>query len=420
MRRLAEGERRPRSRPVGLLVVALIATASPVGYNPAPTPPRLSMAGSGPSPTAVSGDPAAFATPAPTPASTAAPSPKVPPRRPRPATPAVTPIGEVGDDPEPLAHALPAERLQDAVEQWLTSRGGVRSVAAAIAYSGDRGRLWTGEAHLGDPLFHAGDEYGILSITKTFTEALVLREVGAGRIDLDAPMPAIAGLDREDAGPPLTPRMLLQHTSGLVNYPKAVGFDPTRPITPREIVALALHSPRLFAPGTTASYSNTNFHWLGLLLEEVTGQSYADLVAGLADELGLTHTRLDTTGRPGWTGFSSGGVRSTIGDLARWGAALFTPDRLLAAPQLVELTTIGAAGVALGLWALCPCRTDPDGSRHALALRQTVAHGGFFFYPARDLVIVVHYEPGDAAVADGVGASLASALHRVLEDVPAE
>ena len=198
-------------------------------------------------------------------------------------------------------------------------------MAVGVAFAGDGGRLWTGEAHVGEPLFHVDEEYAVRSITKTFTDALVLREVATGRIDLDAPMPPISGLDVDKDDPVVTPRMLLQHTSGLVNYSKAVGYDPSRPITPREIVSLALHSPLLSPPGRQASYSNTNFHWLGLLLEQVTGRPYGELVAGLTAELGLTHTRLDPTGRPGWIGYSSGGIRSTLGDMARCGRGAVHP-----------------------------------------------------------------------------------------------
>jgi len=313
----------------------------------------------------------------------------------------------------PVAAAPPppeaAARLQAALERWLAGQSGARSVAVGVATTGDGGLLWTGEAHVGEPLLQAADEYGVLSITKTFTEALVLREVAAGRIDLDAPTPAIPGLKVGADRRVITPRMLLQHTSGLVNYPKAVGYDASRAVTPREIVMLALQTPLLFVPGRQASYSNSNFHWLGLLLEHVTGRPYGELVANLVADLGLEHTRLDPAGRPGWIGYSSGGIRSTLADLARWGAALFTPGRVLPAEQLAGLTTIGAAGVSLGLWPLCPC-SGADSPGHPMGLRQTVAHGGFFFFPRRDVVVVVHYEPAGTAAADAAAVAVAGAL----------
>jgi hypothetical protein len=99
---------------------------------------------------------------------------------------------------------------------------------------------------------------------------------------------------------------------------------------------------------------------------------------------------------------------------------LFTPGRVLPAAQLTALTTIGDAGVSLGLWPLCPCRTDPDGSHHQAALRQTVANGGLFFYPDRQLVVVVRYEPAQSSAPLAGVAALAGALHDALGDPSAD
>ena len=93
---------------------------------------------------------------------------------------------------------------------------------------------------------------------------------------------------------------------------------------------------------------------------------------------------------------------------------MFTPGRVLPAKELTELTTIGQAGVSLGLWPMCPCPADRDGARRPAGLLQTVAHGGFFFLPDQDLVVVVHYEPTGTAAAG----SLASALDDVLGGPP--
>ena len=62
------------------------------------------------------------------------------------------------------------------------------------------------------------------SITKTFTAALVLREVDKGTISLDDPLPAIKGLTT--AVPTgLTVRRLLTHTSGLLGWGVDSGMD---------------------------------------------------------------------------------------------------------------------------------------------------------------------------------------------------
>lgn len=271
------------------------------------------------------------------------------------------------------------DRLQAALDTWVATRPDVHSVAVAVALAEPGSPWWGGVATApGRPVLDLGERHGVLSITKTFTEALVLRQVAAGRIDLDAPVPQVPGVAAVPAGVVITPRMLLQHSSGLVNYPDAIGYDPAAPITAQQIVSSALRTPLLAPPGTRAAYSNTNFHWLGLLLEHVTGTPFGELVAGLAREVGLADTALDPAGRPGWIGYASGGIRSTVGDMARWGAALFTPGRVLPADQLRALTTVGPLGVSLGLWPV------PGNG-----LSQFVAHGGLVYYPDDRLVAVL-------------------------------
>jgi CubicO group peptidase (beta-lactamase class C family) len=299
----------------------------------------------------------------------------------------------------------------------VNSQSDASSAAVAVSIAGGDSPVWTADAMRkgAEAPARAGDAYGALSITKSFTEALVLRQVVAGTNDLDAPMPDLPGVDPMPDGTVITPRMLLQHTSGLVDYLRADGYDPNRPITPADTVNLALHTALMFEPGSKASYSRTNFHWLGLLLEHVAGTPFSDQIAGLAREFGLTHTSLDPASRPGWVGYASGGVRSTVGDLARWGAALFTPGRVLPADQLDQLITIGDVGVSLGMWPLCPCHADADGTKRNDAIGQVVANGGFLYFPADRMVIVVRVDP-ETMNSGGQTASVANVLRTALNN----
>lgn len=301
-----------------------------------------------------------------------------------------------------------------ALEEWVSSREDVSEIVVAAAATGSTEEPWIVDtARPGDgTLIDDEDVYGVLSITKTFTEALVLREVAHRRIDLDAPMPSLPGVTEAPPGVRITPRMLLQHSSGLVDYRAARGYDPSQPITPEEIVSLGLASPLLSEPGTKAEYSNTNFHWLGLLLEHVTGENFSDLVDDLASELGLHDTRLGAAPRPGWVGFASGGVTSTVEDIARWAAALFTPGRVLDADGVDLLTELSHLGVTHGLWPVCACEPGHQAGESPPALAQLVAHGGVVFYPDADLVVVVRRDRADGradltvAVADAVREAL--------------
>jgi D-alanyl-D-alanine carboxypeptidase len=135
--------------------------------------------------------------------------------------------------------------------------------------------------------------FRIGSTTKTFTATVVLQLVAEGKVALDAP---VAGyLPGYGFDPRITPRMLLQHTSGLFNYTGEYYDDGTvvpgipwsgeewvdnrfHTYRPEDLVRYALSKPVRFAPGTGWSYANTNYVVARLLIEKVTGGSYADRV----------------------------------------------------------------------------------------------------------------------------------------------
>ncbi|SHG80379.1 serine hydrolase domain-containing protein [Streptoalloteichus hindustanus] len=132
--------------------------------------------------------------------------------------------------------------------------------------------------------------FRIGSNTKTFVATLVLQLVGEGKVGLDAP--AADYLPQFNVDRRITVRMLLQNTSGVVNHTgdfydgKAIPGLPStgqewvdnrfRTYQPEELVRFALSKPLLFAPGTDWNYSSTNFTLAVLLVERVTGHSYAE------------------------------------------------------------------------------------------------------------------------------------------------
>ena len=60
----------------------------------------------------------------------------------------------------------------------------------------------------------------------------------------------------------------------------------------------AASKPLAFRPGSQERYSNTNYIALGLVIEKVTGRSYAEeLEQRVLDPLGLSRTELPTTRR---------------------------------------------------------------------------------------------------------------------------
>jgi D-alanyl-D-alanine carboxypeptidase len=212
----------------------------------------------------------------------------------------------------------------------------------------------------------ATDRFRIYSITKTFTALVVLQLVDEGRLSLDdrlvdlLPDPAVARLPFADR---ITVRQLLNHTSGAYDYlddespfladaffgPAA---DGSKVWTPAELLAYAdgaRHGP-YFAPGDGVHYSNTGYILLGLIVERVTGHTYAEeLQRRVIAPLGLRETTLDDqrfqeapdryvpgyfpapggevlnlAGTNASWAWAAGGIISSAADLARFADALFT------------------------------------------------------------------------------------------------
>jgi D-alanyl-D-alanine carboxypeptidase len=221
--------------------------------------------------------------------------------------------------------------------------------------------------------------FRIGSNTKTFTATVVLQLVAEGKIGLDA---SVAGylpqypLDRR-----ITVRMMLGHTSGLFDYTGGSLPDGTvvpgipwqgkewvdnrfHTYRPGELVRLALSMPARFEPGTDWSYSNTNYTLALLLIEKVTGRSYADemqrrilrplglrgtVVPGSSPEIPGPHAHgyyryqdagqwktIDVTRQnPSWIP-AAGDMISTTQDLHTFFSAL-NGGKLLPAPLLAEM-----------------------------------------------------------------------------------
>jgi D-alanyl-D-alanine carboxypeptidase len=191
--------------------------------------------------------------------------------------------------------------------------------------------------------------WNIGSATKTFVATVVLQLADEGRLDLDA------GIDRYVTYLPgadrITPRQLLNHTSGLGEYldQPATRAEPKRQWTPAEQVAIAEAAGRTGEPGGPHHYSNTNYIVLGDIIEQVTGQSWVDEVQDrIAEPLGMTHTGLTGTPVPAFApgdgtlvnvsddfdpsiGGAAGALQSTSRDLLVFAKAL--TDGTLVSPQ---------------------------------------------------------------------------------------
>lgn len=199
--------------------------------------------------------------------------------------------------------------------------------------------------------------WGVGSVTKSFVAVVVLQLAEEGKLDLDGNIveyfPDLAGADQ------ITPRQLLQHTSGLNEYlnDPLVRGDAQREWTAAELVAVAEAAGRFGAPGAAYRYSNTNYIVLGEIVEQVTGAPWFDAVnSRIVQPLGMTSTGLiGDDSATGYTivdgefvdatfelhpsiGGSAGALESTNRELLRFATAL--ADGTLLSP--VSLTAMEA------------------------------------------------------------------------------
>ncbi|MCW2544061.1 MAG: beta-lactamase [Frankiales bacterium] len=185
--------------------------------------------------------------------------------------------------------AAPLEAELDTLDAGISARIGLLMTEAR---SGDRVLgLAVAVALSGTPIFSAGVGLASLepptapssqtvwragSITKPVTALALLDVASEGLIDLDRPaadyLTSVPLQPLVGCAPP-TIRHLLTHTSGL---PRHAPGPRRSPLRLREALTAGISPTR--APGEVNEYSNLGYGLLGLLLEDVTGESYAACV----------------------------------------------------------------------------------------------------------------------------------------------
>ena len=139
-------------------------------------------------------------------------------------------------------------------------------------------------------------KFRIASLTKQFTAACILMLQERGLLHVQDP------ISKHMTGLPapwkeVTVHQLLTHTSGVPNpdyaseqYAKVQRIGAT----PQQLVALVANQRLDFAPGTRWNYSNTGYILLGMLIEKLSGHSYADfLKSTIFEPLGMQSSGYD-------------------------------------------------------------------------------------------------------------------------------
>lgn len=234
--------------------------------------------------------------------------------------------------------------------------------------------------------------FRIQSMTKQFTAAGVMMLVEEGKILLDAPVSRYL-----EGCPPtwqkITARHLLNQTSGLKDFVNELTLDLQLDVTDEQLMAAVAASPLNFEPGEVWAYSNTNYHLLAMIIRKASGRWYGDFLAErIFQPLGMSRTavlrgseavanratgyalkngRIERSGTlaPAVVSYGGGGIWSTVLDLAKWDAALYTE-------KLLKRTTLEQ------MWA--PAKLN-NGTTHdygfgweigAIANHRRISHGG--------------------------------------------
>jgi CubicO group peptidase (beta-lactamase class C family) len=117
-----------------------------------------------------------------------------------------------------------------------------------------------------------GELWQIGSIGKSFTALVTLQLVDEGVLDLHAPVADyLPWFSVQGMYAPITLHHLLTHTAGLI-----MGSE-IAPASTYDVIALR-HTEAGHAPGDHFWYSNVGYRTIGVVLERVTGRTYAELV----------------------------------------------------------------------------------------------------------------------------------------------
>jgi D-alanyl-D-alanine carboxypeptidase len=210
--------------------------------------------------------------------------------------------------------------------------------------------------------------YELGSVTKQFTATAVMMLVEEGKVCLDDSIMKYFP-EAPAAWKHITVRHLLSHTSGIQNHVAVPGYlgafrtNLMLETTPArdELLKMFFKLPLEFEPGETWAYDNTGYYLLGMIIEKASGKSYWQFIdEHIFRPLDMNLTRNTDPqrlvphrasgyewvknhyeNRPvllPFIAFSAGSLLSTVEDLAKWDAALYT-EKLLKSSTIEQMWT---------------------------------------------------------------------------------
>ena len=148
----------------------------------------------------------------------------------------------------------------------------------------------------GSPVFHQGygmavrewqianstnTKFRIGSLSKTFTEVVIMKLAEEGQLDIDEPLKRYLPDYPANYGNEVTLLHLLTHRSGiprLFNIPGWTNGKSVSPHTKESFISMIADMPVAFNAGLKRQYSSANYYLLGAVIEQVTGQSFGQVL----------------------------------------------------------------------------------------------------------------------------------------------
>jgi len=201
--------------------------------------------------------------------------------------------------------------------------------------------------------------FQIASITKQFTASIILKLVELKKLSLtDNLCKFYPGYPK---GENITIQNLLNHTSGIIDWTRSINFSPKNE---KSLIDFLMTKPLDFPPGTSWSYSNSNYSLLGYIIQKVSGISYENAVRKyIFIPLQMRHSGFDfknlkskekATGYSVFSDstkiegvvydsvgpFAAGEIYSTVGDLYKWHKGLQSHKIINMASQELAYTPL--------------------------------------------------------------------------------
>jgi CubicO group peptidase (beta-lactamase class C family) len=204
--------------------------------------------------------------------------------------------------------------------------------------------------------------FRLASVSKQFTAACVLKLIESGKLKLTTTLTELFK-DFPSYGSEIKIEHLLNHTSGLIDYEDLIPDTTTIQVKDIDVLnMMKTQTKTYFEPGTEYKYSNSAYALLALIVENLSGKRFASFLhdnifeplemnGTVAFEDGISTVpnrafgyskkddgfmRTDQSITSAVLG--DGGIYSSIEDLMKWEASLFT-EKVLKAEMIEKATT---------------------------------------------------------------------------------